>query len=168
MGTLNPNEKERLYLARRLFEAFRLRGVPCRVFQVANLEYTEQKDYKVQYMGSVESYMMFEENPKAKLKKLEWFVEDEAQASLGYFVAFDKEMSPIKIIRETKVEIDYNALTGVTTQAFVLKDIRANDINQFSYVAKLTPFRERKALSGVSLESPNDRMPFRQVYLREG
>ena len=125
-----------------MFEAFRYRGVPCLLYQVDNIEYTQNKDFRVTYLKPVESFMMFEENPKAKLKKLQWFIEEETEALVGYFVAFDTNKEPIKILRETRVDIEYQVLTGVSVQRFLLKDLRANDINQFSYIAKLVPYRE--------------------------
>lgn len=166
MGTLNLSRRERQTLIAYLSEAFKLRGVPAEFYQVDTAAYDLNKDIQVNYLPPVPIFMLFDENPKATLKKLHWFVEQEEVAAIGHFITLDRLGNPIKVIRKSRVDVVYEALTGDTKQSFLLDDLRANDIYQFSYVAKLTPYRERLTPGIVSIGT-EQRTPYLNRYLND-
>lgn len=166
MEQLNADERERRYLAQRLMEAFSLRGVPCLLYQVKVHTETLNKDPKVTYMDPVESFMMFEDNPQIVLKKMKWFIEGEKEAFIGHLVAHDVNYTPVSIRNEMRVDLMSHLQIGDNVTHFLVKQTRADQVNQVSWIVKLVPYYEVVPVSEELLnDNPGDR-EFRQVYFK--
>lgn len=142
MASLGMTQKEYDYWVDNYAEAAKLIGEEAKLLQVESeykdLYYDPDRTYK----DSRDIGVLFEENPKPILKKMNWFQEDESLPYLAYVVAKDNELEPLEI-KEGMIILLRSKYGLITDRRFLVTDVRGTSINPLGYLCKLVPDRER-------------------------
>jgi len=140
---LTLSDSERLLYKDWLMEAFFLRGIEAYIHQAVEEEADVSADWEYRYYPPVRSRVVFEENPRAVLKQLNWLAEDEEMNPLlTYVLTEDFNRDKLKIARGCIIEIPYSMDEG-GTQKFIVTEMRGDSIRPLIWICKLAPYREQ-------------------------
>lgn len=142
MAILGMSQKEYDYYVDQLREAMALIGQEAYLYQVDTEEKDLYRDPDVTYEKPVTIGLIFEENPRPILKKLNWLTEDEELPYVAHIVALATNKEPV-IVREN-MKIRIKSKYGLQAdRVFNVSKVNGNHINPVTWICKLTPYREK-------------------------
>ena len=143
MGYLSPvlAEKERHQVL--VNEGFFLHGVPCKLYQVANITRDINRDPSdIVYSIPVDIDVMPEEFPRKTLKNLGWITEDDENLPfIVHFPVKDRNNNNIVLARYCKVVFP-TVLALYEDRNFIITRVKSDGIDVIYWTCKLVPERK--------------------------
>lgn len=140
MARLGMSTEEYAFYIGQIREAFDLIGQEAWLYQVKTEEKDLYRDPTIEHKEVKKIGLVFEENPKPILKKMNWLTEDEELPYVAYIVALASDDTPIKITEYMKVRIQ-SKLGLESDRLFVVSKVTGNSIDPLVWICKLVPYR---------------------------
>ena len=137
MGKLFMDATEHEFWEEEIAEAARLLGQECKLYQVDIIDEDINRDTKVSYKEPVSINILFEDNPKPKLKKLGWLTETDDLPYLAYITSLDDNYERVKVDKYAKITV-LNNLGEVDLQ---ISEVSGSEIDPLFWICKLVPYR---------------------------
>lgn len=142
MAILGMSQVEYDYYVDQMREAMALIGQKAYLYQVDTEIKDLYRDPDITYKDAVEIGLVFEDNPKPTLKKMNWLTEDEELPYVAHIVAVGANKEPIEIAENMKIVIP--SVYGLkTNRVFVVSRVNGNHIDPVMWICKLVPYREK-------------------------
>ena len=157
MGLLDMSRSELKLHMKFITEAAKLRGQPCKLYQIAEATRDLHNDKDIKYMDPVEINILFEDNPKTILKKLNWFNEDEDLPYVAYLTNMDKNYADVLVTKDCKLEVSSIQVEQSESTQFLISSVKGSNINPAFWICKLVPYRPKSSMNEVKdPEAPNN------------
>lgn len=155
MAILGMSQVEYDYYVDQLREAMALIGQKAYLYQV-DVEIKDlYRDPDVIYKDAVEIGLIFEDNPKPILKKMNWLTEDEELPYVAHIVALSSNKEPVVVSENMKIIIP--SVYGLqTNRVFIVSKVIGNHIDPVTWICKLVPYREKVDIEPESPEHYNE------------
>lgn len=158
-GLLTLSDSEKSLYKDWLLEAFYLRGIEAFIYQALDESPDVYADWTYNYLPPVRSRVVFEDNPRAVLKQLNWLAEDEeVNPLLTYVLTEDFNRNKLSISRGCIIEIPY-AMDESGSQKFIVTEMRGDSIRPLVWICKLAPYREQVDIHPENEEDVDKKRP---------
>lgn len=146
MAQLGMTQREYDYWVDNMTEAVKLIGQDARLFQVDVENKDLYKDLYLKHRKSVDIGVIFEDDPKPVIKRMNWLLETEELPYVVYIVAKDRGMKPLEIRENMLIEVD--SVYGLkTTRVFRVSNVKGTSIDPIMWICKLVPHRPKVDLA---------------------
>jgi hypothetical protein len=142
MAQLGMSPEEYDYMVSCYSEACKLVGQDAKLFPVDSEVKDIYLDPTVTYKDVRDVGVLFENNPKPILKKLNWLTEDEELPFVCYVVAKDRSLKSFEVT-ENMVLVVPSVYGLVTERKFVVSHVRGTSIDPLAWICKLVPYRTK-------------------------
>lgn len=149
MGLLDMSRSEIGLHMRFIAEAAKLRGQPCRLYQISKSTSDLHNDKDIVYKEPVLINILFEEHPKTILKKLNWFSEDEDLPYVAYLVNLDKHYAEVQVTKDCLIETRSIQVEQSEGTRFLISSVRGSNVNPVFWICKLVPYRPKSVMDTV-------------------
>lgn len=157
MGLLDMSRAENELHMRFIAEAAKLRGQPCRLYQIDSSTSDLHNDKDIVYKEPVLINILFEEHPRTILKKLNWLAEDEELPYVAYLTSLDKDYTPVEVTKDCLIEMKSIQVEQAERTRFLISSVRGSQINPVFWICKLVPYRPKAYMPDViDPEAPNN------------
>lgn len=157
MGLLDMSRSELKLQTKFITEAAKLRGQKCLLYQIDSIESDLHNDKDIIYKNPVLINILFDENPKTILKKMNWFSEDDELPYVAYLTNMDKNYSDIVVSKHCLVETKSIQVEQSERTRFLISEVRGNSIDPVYWICKLVPYRPKSVRTEVQdHEAPNN------------
>lgn len=157
MGLLDMSRPELKMHMKFITEAAKLRGQPCKLYQIAESTSDLHNDKDIEYMPPVDINILFEEHPKTILKKLNWFSEDEDLPYVAYLTNMDKDYADVRVTKDCLIETHSIQVEQSERTRFLISSVRGGNIDPAFWICKLVPYRPKSEKTEVKdHEAPNN------------
>lgn len=156
MGLLDMSRGENSMWMRFIAEAAKLRGQPCILYQIDHAHHDLHNDKDIIYKEPVLFNILFEDNPKTILKKMNWFSEDEELPYVAYLVGLDESYADVEIAKDCRIDTRSIQVKQSEETQFLISSVKGSSVNPVFWICKLVPYRPKSIRTEVvDPESPN-------------
>lgn len=142
MSRLGMSPGEYNYVLDNIREAFDLIGQEAILSEVDHEVKDLYRDPATTYKDEKLIGLIFEDNPRPILKKMNWLIEDEELPYVVHIVALATNREPVVVTENMKITIP--SVYGVNTvRTFIVTRVTGNSIDPLTWICKLVPYREK-------------------------